>query len=159
MPYTDCCDSIRGPPASNHPEMTAEAFTIFIDGDCPLCRHEARLLSRLDRGRARLTLIDIAAPGFDPAAHGRTMAELMGTIHGRRPDGSLVTGMEVFRRAYAAVGWGWVLAPTGWPVLRPVFDRLYAWFAKRRLKLTGRGGEACDNGRCRIKPASPRSAA
>lgn len=139
--------------------MPAEPFTIFIDNQCPLCRREAAMLSRLDRGRGRLVLIDITAPDFNAAAHGCTMDGLMGTIHGRREDGSLVTGMEVFRRAYAAVGWGWLLAPTGWPVLRPVFDRLYSWFAKRRLKLTRRVDTACDDGRCRVKPAPPRSAA
>lgn len=138
--------------------MAEERFTIFIDGECPLCRHEASLLRRLDRGRGRLQLIDIAAPEFDPSPYGRTMDELMGTIHGVREDGALVTGMEVFRRAYAAVGWGWVLAPSGWPILRPIFDRLYRWFARHRLRLTGRGSAAaCEGGRCRIAtPAAGR---
>jgi len=54
------------------------------------------------------------------------------------PDGSLVKGMEVFRRAYDAVGLGWLLAPTNWPVLRSISDAGYAWFARIRLHLTGR---------------------
>jgi predicted DCC family thiol-disulfide oxidoreductase YuxK len=139
--------------------MARPEFTILIDGDCPLCRREADLMRRLDRGRGRLALVDIAAPGFDPAAYGTTMDAVMGTIHGvvgsgDRP-GGLVTGMEVFRRAYRAVGWGWVLAPTGWPLLRPVFDRVYRWFARNRLRLTGRPA-ACTPGqpgqapRCRV---------
>jgi predicted DCC family thiol-disulfide oxidoreductase YuxK len=74
----------------------------------------------------------------------------MGSIHGVKPDGSLVTGMEVFRRAYAAVGWGWLWSPTGWPVLKPVFDAAYRWFAKRRLALTGRKG-ACEDDRCAVR--------
>ncbi|MFN7022041.1 MAG: thiol-disulfide oxidoreductase DCC family protein [Phycisphaerales bacterium] len=137
--------------------MKREHFTIFIDGACPLCRREADLMRRLDRARGGLSIVDIAEPGFDPAAYGVTLDELMGTIHGRCADGRMATGMEVFRRAYSAVGWGWVLAPTGWPVLRPVFDALYRVFARYRLRLTGRPG-ACEAGRCGAS-AQPRPSA
>jgi predicted DCC family thiol-disulfide oxidoreductase YuxK len=116
---------------------------ILIDGDCPLCRREARLLERLDRDRGRLEMVDIAASAFDPSRFGLTMEHVMGEIHAVLPDGRLVTGMEVFRRAYAAVGLGWLLAPSGWPVLRPLFDVLYRWFARNRLRLTGRCGDRC----------------
>lgn len=132
---------------------TSPEFTIFIDGACPLCRREASLMARLDKGRGRLAFVDISAADFDAARYGTTLERTMATIHGLTADGRLVTGMEVFRRAYAAVGWGWVLAPTGWPVLRPVFDRLYAWFASRRLSLTGRGN-ACPTGACAVRPGS-----
>jgi len=124
-------------------------FTILIDGDCPLCRHEAALLRRLDRGRGRLELVDITGPGFDPAALGVTMGAVMGSIHGVMPDGRLVTGVEVFRRAYGAVGWGWLWAPTGWRVVRPLADRVYEWFARRRLAMTGRR-MVCEGGTCRV---------
>lgn len=122
---------------------------IFIDGDCPLCRHEARLLARLDAGRGRLELVDIANPTFDPAPLGLTRAQVMGRIHALLPDGNPATGMEVFRRAYAAVGWGWLWAPTGWPVLRPAFDALYRWFARNRYRITGRC-DPCPEGHCRV---------
>ncbi len=127
--------------------MTQQPFTIFIDGDCPLCRGEARLLERLDRGRGRLAMLDIAAPTFDAASVGLQYEALMGSIHGLTAEGRVVTGMEVFRRAYGAVGLGWLVAPTGWPVIRPVMDRLYRWFAANRLRLTGRS-HACESGRC-----------
>jgi len=122
-------------------------FTLLIDGDCPLCRREATLLERLDKGRGRLALEDISAPGFEPSRYGRTMDDLMGSIHGVEPDGRLVMGMEAFRRAYAAVGLGWLLAPTRWPVLGRVFDALYRLFARHRLRLTGRG-DGCAKDRC-----------
>lgn len=133
-------------------------FSILVDGDCPLCRHEADMLRRLDRGRGRLALVDITAPGFDPAALGVTMRDVMGSIHGVGADGRVVAGMEVFRRAYGAVGWGWLWAPTGWPVLRPVFDALYGWFAARRLSLTGRR-MVCEGDSCRVVPRGRRRAA
>lgn len=141
--------------------MTRPEFTILIDGDCPLCRAEAGLLRRMDRGRGRLRLIDIAAADFDPGAYGTTMDAVMGTIHGvvadRPAPANLVTGMEVFRRAYRAVGWGWVMAPTGWPLVRPLADRVYRWFARNRLRITGRGADgSCTPGRCRVERGQQR---
>ncbi len=132
-----------------------ERFTIFIDGDCALCRHEARLLERLDGERNRLHIVDIAAPDFDAARYGRTQTAFMGSIHGQLADGRLVTGMEVFRRAYAAVGLGWLLAPTGWPVVRPIVDLLYRGFARLRPHLPGRTTSSCD--RCAASPSLTRS--
>jgi len=128
---------------------TQPEFTILIDGECPLCAHEANFLRWLDRGRGRLALVDIAEPGFDAGRFGTTFETVMGSIHGVKADGALVHGVEVFRRAYAAVGWGWLWAPTGWPGIRLVVDAAYRWFAKHRLTLTGRK-DACDDGRCRV---------
>lgn len=118
-------------------------ITLLFDGECPLCAREVALLRRLDRGRGRIGFEDLAAPGFDPRRHGRSAAELMARMHGVLPDGRLVEGVEVFRRAYAAVGLGWALAWTRWPLLRPLADAGYRWFARNRLRLTGRAGEAC----------------
>jgi len=45
--------------------------------------------------------------------------------------------MSVFRATYKAVGLGWLLAPTGWPVLKPLFDLIYRLFAKYRCRWRG----------------------
>lgn len=120
--------------------MEPPLFEIFVDGGCGLCSREARLMARLDRGRGRLRITDIAAPGFDPAPLGVTYDQAMRSILGRTADGRIVHGVEVFRRAYAAVGIGWVLAPTAWPVLRAVSDRAYTWFARWRYERRMRQG-------------------
>lgn len=123
-------------------------FKILVDGACPLCRREAAMMRRMDRGRGQLAIEDISEPTFDPGQYGVSLERLMEHIHGVLPDGRVVTGMEVFRRAYGAVGRGWLLAPTGWPILRWVFDRMYALFARHRLSLTGRRCEA--GGACHV---------
>jgi predicted DCC family thiol-disulfide oxidoreductase YuxK len=128
--------------------MTDWDVKLLYDGECPLCMREVRMLEKLNH-KGRLALEDIAQPDFDASQYGRTFEQLMGSIHGVLPDGQLVTGMEVFRRAYAAVGLGTLLAPTAWPVLKPVFDRAYTLFAKNRLRLTGRSQD-CATGRCAI---------
>jgi len=125
-------------------------ITFLHDGECPLCAREVAMLRRLDRGRGRLAFDDIAAPGFDASRYGRSQAELMARIHGVLPDGTLIEGVEVFRRAYAAVGLGWLVAPTRWPLLRPLADAAYRWFARNRLRLTGRN-EVCTTDRCAVQ--------
>jgi predicted DCC family thiol-disulfide oxidoreductase YuxK len=118
---------------------------VFFDGDCPLCTREIDLLRRLDRfGRIRFT--DIAAPGFDPSALSTSMDALMSRIHGRLPDGSWIEGVEVFRRLYAAVGFGPLVALTRLPGVSHALDAAYAVFAKNRLRWTGR----CDAKGCAL---------
>lgn len=104
-------------------------------------------MARLDKGRGRLRIVDIASPGFRASDYGTTQQEVMGTIHGVREDGVLVTGMEVFRRAYAAVGWPWLLGWTGWRLVRPISDAAYRVFARNRLRWTGR----CEDGSCKVR--------
>jgi predicted DCC family thiol-disulfide oxidoreductase YuxK len=131
--------------------MEAWTITVLYDGECPLCTREVEMLRRRDPEGRAARFEDIAAPGFDAARYGRSQAELMARIHGVLPDGTLVDGVEVFRRVYAAVGLGWLVAPTGWPLLRPLFDAAYRWFARNRLRLTGRD-EVCDAHAC-TRPA------
>lgn len=129
--------------------MSAAPFEVevFFDGDCPVCRREIDLLRRLDR-KDRVRFTDISTPTFDASAVGVPWQTLMDSIHGRLPDGTLIEGVEVFRRLYAAVGLGWLVAPTRWPGVAQVADRAYALFAKNRLRLTGR----CQDGACAVKP-------
>ena len=63
----------------------------------------------------------------------------MERIHGRLPDGTLVEGVEVFRRLYAAVGFRWIVSLTRLPGVASLLDAAYGWFARRRLRLAGGG--------------------
>ena len=87
---------------------------------------------------------DIAAPGFDAASIGRTQDDLMARIQARTADGSFIDGVEVFRQMYAAVGLSPLVALTRLPGITQLLDAGYEWFAKNRLRLTGR----CDEGTC-----------
>lgn len=120
---------------------------LLYDGACPLCAREVNFMRRLNR-RGKLAFEDISANDFDPTPYHRTLPELMGHIHALLPSGELVTGMDAFRHAYAAVGFGALLAPTAWPGLKPLFDRGYDWFARNRLRLTGRPD--CATGTCNV---------
>jgi predicted DCC family thiol-disulfide oxidoreductase YuxK len=110
---------------------------LFFDGECPLCRREVALMRTLDR-RRRVLFTDIAAAGFDAARLGRDHATLMASIHAQLPDGTLVTGVEAFRRAYAALGLGPLVAFSRLPLVSQLAERAYAVFARNRLRWTGR---------------------
>ncbi|MFO0725533.1 MAG: DUF393 domain-containing protein [Myxococcota bacterium] len=120
---------------------------VFFDGLCPLCAREIDLLRRMDR-RQQIRFTDIAAPEFSASAIGFEQAELMARIHARLPDGSWIEGVEVFRRLYQAVGFGPLVALTRLPGVSWALDRAYQWFAKNRLRITGR----CTDDRCAISP-------
>jgi predicted DCC family thiol-disulfide oxidoreductase YuxK len=123
--------------------VTAFDFEVFYDGACPLCMREVRWLRGLDR-RQRIRFSDIADPLFDATRLGVTWATLMLRIHGRMPDGTLVEGVEVFRQLYAAVGFQRLVAFSRLPGVAQVLNLSYRFFAKNRLRLTGR----CMNDLC-----------
>lgn len=138
------------PPHADVPSDTPSAgrsFTILFDSECPFCRLEVNWLQRMDR-RSQLRAVDIAAPDFDPASYGTSLEVLMGSLHGVDAEGRMTHGMETFRRAYAAAGLGWLVAPTGWPVLRPLFDWAYRMFARHRVSLGRAFGRKCATDRC-----------
>lgn len=117
--------------------MSSERFEVFFDGKCPLCLREINLLRRLDR-KDRIVFTDIAAPGFDPRVTGLSQQDLMASIRGRMPDGSMVEGVEVFRQLYGAVGLKPLIPLSRLPGIRHGLDAGYKVFARNRLKLTGR---------------------
>ena len=133
----------------SNPAREAWQIRVLFDGACPLCEREIRMLERLDRRRGCVEFEDISQPAFDPAVYGLDAEQVMARIHGVLPDGSVIEGLEVFRRVYAAVGLGWLLAPTRWPLLRGISEAGYRIFARNRLRWTGREAD-CDSGRCQI---------
>lgn len=126
-------------------QLASQEFEVevFFDGGCPLCRREINMLKRWDR-RRMIRFTDLQTPALQNGAAGKSFDELMDRIHGRLPDGSLIEGVEVFRRMYAAVGMGWIVAVTRIPGISHLMNFGYRVFARNRLRLTGR----CSNGAC-----------
>jgi predicted DCC family thiol-disulfide oxidoreductase YuxK len=112
---------------------------LLYDGLCPLCLREVNFLIKRDAGRSLVKFVDIADLDYDPKQHGSiSFADAMGRIHAILPDGTVIQGVEVFRKVYEALGMGWVYAVTKWPIFGGLADRVYDIWAAWRFKLTGR---------------------
>jgi predicted DCC family thiol-disulfide oxidoreductase YuxK len=143
-------------PSAGEPLGPRWDLKLLYDGDCPLCSREVAFLRGRDPRRA-IVFEDIAASDFDATRYGLDRQRVMARIHGVLPDGTVIEGMEVFRRAYAAVGLGWLLAPSRWPGLGRLFDAAYRIFARNRLRWTGRESR-CGAGHCEAAPRPGRMA-
>lgn len=125
--------------AAEAPNANAWKIKLLYDGDCPLCLREVNFLRKKDGGRGLVAFTDIAADNYSPADNGGVdFATAMGRIHAVRPDGTVIQNVEVFRQVYAALGIGWIYAPTGWPIIGPLVDWVYGLWANWRLAVTGR---------------------
>ncbi len=133
----------------NHCSSADYDIEVFFDGGCPFCRREINFLRRWDR-RERILFTDIHCPDFRSAAVNMTDKALMGQLHGRLPDGTWLRGVEVFRRMYAAVGFGPLVFLSRLPLISQLLDQAYSVFARHRLRLTGR----CTAEECSVEPAS-----
>ena len=84
--------------------MTKEraTLTVFYDGGCIVCSREMEKYKRRDKGGV-MTLVDIAAPDFDPTLYGRDQKELMAKLHVRDEAGNFHTGVDAFSRIWEAL--------------------------------------------------------
>ncbi|WP_417593944.1 thiol-disulfide oxidoreductase DCC family protein [Oceanospirillum sp.] len=125
-------------------KLTDKKLTLYYDGACPLCRKEVRWLqARCRRKDLSLAFVDISQDGFDPGPTGKQTKQLMAELHLQDNEGNWWTAMDASRRIYQEIGLGWLMAPTGWPFLKPVFDRLYHSFAKIRPRLQKKDCPQC----------------
>ncbi|MDR1069470.1 MAG: DUF393 domain-containing protein [Gracilibacteraceae bacterium] len=107
----------------------------LYDDDCPICLCDVANLRRRDKHR-RIRFIDVTDPAFDPTVYGRDREAMLTRITGRRADGVIVDGPEVFRLVLAAVGLGWIAAPTRLPVFAQITELAYRGFARHRRWLS-----------------------
>jgi len=133
--------------------MTQYPLTVFFDGACPICAREIALLKRLDR-RRQVAFCDFSRPDYDAASIGFAPSELARVIHARWADGSFITGVEVFRAMWEAVGLGLLAKLSRLSLVEPLVVRAYAWFARNRLRLTGRV-KACTGYACSSHHSKP----
>ncbi|MEM9218303.1 MAG: DUF393 domain-containing protein [Cyanobacteria bacterium P01_F01_bin.150] len=112
---------------------------LLYDGACPLCLREVNFLRKKDAGRGLVAFVDIDAPDYSAEDNGGVDFETaMGRIHAVLPDDTVIRNVEVFRQIYSVLGIGWLYAPTKWPIVGPLVDKLYDFWADRRLAWTGR---------------------
>lgn len=116
-------------------------LTLLFDGECPLCMKEVSMLRKRSEERGgTLRFVDIASESEfgDGSTFGIDYEKAMGRIHAVRPNGKVISGVQVFRECYEAVGLGWVYTITKWKPVLWMAEKVYNVWADRRLQLTGR---------------------
>lgn len=128
-------------------EKSTPPMTVYFDGGCPVCSREIGFYRRLDREGA-IRWHDVSAGVGDLAGDGVTQEEALARFHARLPGGRLVTGVDAFIALWRRLPWFRRLAPiAAWRPIRFILERGYAWYAPRRLRLTGRRN-ACQAEAC-----------
>lgn len=129
--------------------MEASPLTVYYDGGCRVCSAEIAYYQRRDRD-GRLRCLDITAPDFVPADHGRSLEEFMARLHVRAADGAFTTGVAAFVAIWQVLPqrrYRWLSHFFSLPLVRPIAETGYTVFARNRKYLPRRHPE-CDGERC-----------
>ena len=113
-------------------------LTFLYDGDCPLCKRETDFLKERDKF-GNIKFVDINSENYNPTNYQNVSYEkAMSNLHGILHNGNLIQGLDVLAYAYQLVGLGWVYFPTKIPIISNLLKIIYSFWAKYRLKITGR---------------------
>jgi predicted DCC family thiol-disulfide oxidoreductase YuxK len=108
-----------------------EKFTLFYDGQCPLCQAEILFLQGRN-AQGLLEFVDISAPEFNEQVHAVSCEQAMANMHGRLETGQVLIGVPVFAEAYKRANlptMAWIFSR---PWLMPFLKVSYFLFAKYR---------------------------
>ena len=113
-------------------------FIFLFDGGCPLCLRETRFLKKRDVLN-KINFVDINSVEYDPRLWKNiSYVEGMSNLHGILENGKIIKGLDVLAYSYELIGLGWVYYPLKIEFLAPFLRLFYKYWAKYRLKITGR---------------------
>ncbi len=112
---------------------------IFLfDGGCPLCLRETNFLKSKDELN-KIDFVDINNINYNPSLFKDiSYVEAMSNLHGILDNGNIIKGLDVLAYSYELIGLGWVYYPLKIEFFAPVLRLFYKYWAKYRLKITGR---------------------
>ncbi|GKS63317.1 hypothetical protein YTPLAS72_06210 [Nitrospira sp.] len=93
----------------------------------------------------RLIFCDFSLPDYDEQGTGFARIQLGQVIHAQWANGTIIKGVEVFQAMWEAVDWHVLVKLSRLSFLEPLLSRAYAWFARNRLRLTGRANICSQN--------------
>ena len=113
-------------------------LTFLYDGGCPLCKRETDFLKARDKF-GNIKFVDINSDDYDLTNYQNiSYKKAMSNLHGILNNGNLIQGLDVLAYAYQLVGLGWVYFPIKIPIISNLLKIFYSFWAKYRLKITGR---------------------
>lgn len=122
-----------------------QKVTMFHDGDCPLCKFEVEAMQKLDVKNA-IRWVDITKEQIAIDEAGITYNEAMARIHVRDENQNMLTGVRGFLVVWKNLPYYRRIVPIiqNIPLLLPIMEGVYTFFAKYRLPLTGKKQLAAD---------------
>ncbi len=126
-------------------------LTFLYDGGCPLCLRETNFLKTKDTKKF-IKFVDISINYTPEDFQNISYEQAMANLHGILCNGEIILGVDVLAYSYELVGLGWIYFPTKLPVISDLLKFAYKYWAKYRLKLTGRDNleKICES-KCNIQ--------
>lgn len=120
-------------------QSTHDKVVMYHDGECPLCKFEVNAMQKLDTKNA-IHWVDITRDKEELAQAGISYESAMARIHVQDENQNMLTGVRGFLAVWKHLPYYRRLVPviTHVPLLLPIMEFFYTWFAKYRLPLTGK---------------------
>ena len=100
--------------------------TLYYDGKCSTCSKEIRLLKKFKN--STLELVDIWQVETDIPRF-----ELLRILHMRTADGTWLTGLDANISAWKHTQFGFLFSPLRWPLIKPITNSIYHYWAYKRF--------------------------
>ena len=114
-------------------------LTFLYDGQCPLCLREVNFLKDKDKSNF-IKFVDISNSDYSPVKFRNiSYDDAMSNLHGILSNGNVIKGLDVLILSYELIDMSWLYAPAKIPYISGIIRAFYRFWAKNRLKITGRG--------------------
>lgn len=124
-------------------------LTVFYDGSCPICVQEMNQLKQRDANNS-LHLVDVLNEQIMEKYPHINSEKAMRILHAETGDGKLLLGLDANVAAWRQVNGKPWLTILRWPLIRPLADMAYLFFARKRYAISRIfTGASCNQ--CRIK--------
>jgi predicted DCC family thiol-disulfide oxidoreductase YuxK len=138
--------TVRLPPPAERPE----ADIVIYDGECRFCTGQVENLARWD-SRGRLAFLSLHDPEVAKRFPDLTYDQLMEEMVVVDQAGNRYGGAAAFRYLTTRLPRLYLLAPfMHIPFTMPLWKWGYRQIAKRRYRIAGKTGEACEDEACKV---------
>jgi len=126
-------------------------LTIFYDSHCPLCMMEMQHLKKCDLEN-RIKLVDLHTNELEQLYPHIDKELAMKKLHAQMDSGEKIYGLDVTCKAWTLVGKYRWLSVLRLPLIKPIADLMYRFFARYRgtLAFLITGKKHCDSNQCKI---------
>ncbi len=107
---------------------------LYYDAACPICRREVALVRRLT---SQLEYVDVHALADREIPDGLSRDAMLRDLHLNDANGQWFIGLSANTRLWQYTPLAPLWRVLTWPLIRPVSERLYRWWADRRYRRMG----------------------